>query len=60
MVNRCSDYLPITPRSSPLYLAPWVPDADQLSLFASIINLKDKKQPWVAGFAFNLKAGCPS
>lgn len=47
-------YLPIAPLSSPLYLTPWVPDADELNLFASIINLKDKKQPWVVGVAFNL------
>lgn len=60
MAARCSDYLPVAPRSSPLHLTPWVPDADQLDPFALITNLKGKKQPWVTDFAFNLNAGCPS
>lgn len=41
VVARRSDYLPITPRSGPLHLTPWVPDADQPNLLVSITNLKD-------------------
>lgn len=35
-------YLLITPRSSPLHLTPWVPDADQLNQPVLIMNLGEK------------------
>lgn len=36
------NYLLITPRSSPLHLTPWVPDADQLDQPVLIMNLGEK------------------